>query len=134
MPCAKIRGLRKMPKLYLWDWSFVSEPGPRLENLVASHLMKLVHFLQDHDGHPVELKYLRDRSGKETDFIVVIGQKPWLAVEVKLAATQIDSAFVHFRDRLKIPWVYQVVLESERDFVEQGVRCLPAHRFLAALI
>jgi predicted AAA+ superfamily ATPase len=130
----KVRGLRKMPKLYLWDWSLVSEPGPRLENLVALHLLKLVHFLQDRDGHSVDLKYVRDRSGKELDFLVMVGQKPWFAVEVKLAATQIDPALVYFRERLKIPWVYQVVLESERDFVQHGIRCLPAHRFLAALI
>ncbi|MEW6744990.1 MAG: ATP-binding protein [Planctomycetota bacterium] len=130
----KVRGLHKMPKLYLWDWSLVSEPGPRLENLVASHLLKLVHYLQDHEGYPVELRYLRDRKGQETDFLVVVGQRPWLAVEVKLAATHIDPALVYFRERLKIPWAYQVVLEGERDFVQQGVRCVPAHRFLAALV
>jgi hypothetical protein len=27
----------------------------------------------------------------------------------------------------------RTVLEGERDFVENGVRCLPASRFLAAL-
>jgi hypothetical protein len=30
--------------------------------------------------------------------------------------------------------VYQVVLEGERDFAQAGIRCLPAHRFLAALV
>jgi hypothetical protein len=130
----RVRALHKLPKLYLWDWSLVPAPGPRLENLVAAHLLKLVHFLQDRDGHAVELMYLRDRSGKETDFLVTIGRQPWFAVEVKLAATQIDPTLVYYRERLKIPWVYQVVLESERDFVEHGVRCLPAHRFLAALL
>ena len=130
----KVRGLHKLPKLYLWDWSLVPEPGPRFENLVAAHLLKLAHFLQDRDGHAVELMYLRDRTGKETDFLVTVGRQPWFAVEVKLAATQIDPALVYYRERLKIPWAYQVVLESERDFVEHGVRCLPAHRFLAALV
>ncbi len=67
----KVRGLRKMPKLYLWDWSQIPEPGPRLENLIAAHLLKLVNLLQDRDGHTVELKYLRDRAGKETDFLIV---------------------------------------------------------------
>ncbi len=131
---AKVRALRKMPKLYLWDWGLIPEPGPRLENLVAAHLLKLVHLLQDRDGHSVDLRYLRDRSGRETDFLVVVGQKPWLAVEVKLTSTQIDPALVYFRERLGIPWTYQVVLESERDFVQDGVRCLPAHRFLGALV
>jgi len=41
---------------------------------------------------------------------------------------------VYFRDRLKIPWSYQVTLEGDRDFVEDGVRVCPASRFLAALV
>ena len=60
-------------------------------------------------------------------------RKPWFAVEVKLSESRIDPALVHFRDRLAIPWSYQVVLEGTRDFVEKGVRVLPASRFLSAL-
>ena len=37
----RIRAVKKERKLYLWDWSAVADPGPRLENLVASHLLKL---------------------------------------------------------------------------------------------
>ena len=36
--------------------------------------------------------------------------------------------------RLGIPWCYQVVLEGDRDFLKDGVRCLPAARFLAGLV
>ena len=46
----------------------------------------------------------------------------------------IDPALIYFRDRLKIPWSYQVVLEGKRDFVQHGVRCVPARQFLAALV
>jgi hypothetical protein len=31
-------------------------------------------------------------------------------------------------------WCYQVVLNGPRDFVEDGVRCLPADKLLAALV
>jgi hypothetical protein len=48
--------------------------------------------------------------------------------------TAIDPSLTYFRDRLKIPFTYQVVLEGTRDFVENGVRCLPAADFLGALI
>ena len=131
---AKVRSLRKMPKAYLWDWSLVSKPGGRFENLVALHLLKLCHELQDREGYAIELWYLRDRTGREVDFLVTTGGKPWFAVEAKTNETRIDPAIPYFRDRLRIPWVYQVVLESNRDFVENGVRCVPAHRFLAALV
>ena len=129
-----VRSLRKMPKAYLWDWSQVAAPGPRLENLVAMHLLKLCHFLRDHDGHDIELRYLRDRTGKEVDFLVTIKGRPWLAVEVKVSETAVDPSLVYFRDRLRIPYAYQVVLDARRDFVERGIRVVPAHAFLAGLM
>ncbi len=128
------RSLTKMPKAYLWDWSLVPERSARFENLVASHLLKLCHHLEDSEGHAVALHYLRDRDGREVDFLVTVARKPWFAVEVKLRETRVDQALAHFRERLAIPWTFQVVLEGTRDFVEDGVRVLPAGRFLAALV
>lgn len=130
----RVRSLRKMPKAYLWDWSEVASAGPRFENLVALHLLKFCHFLQDREGHRVDLCYLRDRTGREVDFLVTAGGKPWFAVEAKLTETAIDPSLVFFRDRLRIPFAYQVVLQATRDVVEQGVRCLPAATFLSGLV
>jgi predicted AAA+ superfamily ATPase len=130
----RARTLRKMPKAYLWDWSLVESPGSRFENLVALHLLKLCHHLGDREGHDVDLTYIRDRSGRETDFLVTYRRKPWFAVETKVSATGVDPSLRYFRDRLGFEYAYQVVMEGERDFVEYGVRCLPAHRFLAALV
>ena len=129
----RVRSLRKMPKAYLWDWSLVSDPGPRFENLVALHLLRLCHLLEDRDGHRAELWYLRERTGHEVDFLVTLDRKPWFAVETKLNETRIDPALRYFRDRLEIPFAYQVVRDSTRDFVEGGIRCVPAASFLAAL-
>lgn len=129
----RVRSLRKMPKAYLWDWSLVADPGARFENLVASHLLKFVHDLEDVDGYDVDLCYLRDRAGHEVDFLVTSAGRPWFAVEAKRSETRIDPAIHYFRQRLRVPFVYQVVLDSRRDFVEDGVRCVPAAAFLAAL-
>jgi predicted AAA+ superfamily ATPase len=131
---ARVNGLRKMPKAYLWDSGLVPAPGARFENLVASHLLKLCHFLEDREGHRTELFYLRDRAGHEVDFLVTVDRRPWFAVETKLAETRIDPALHQFGVKLRIPWTYQVVLEGTRDFTEDGVRCLPASKFLAALV
>jgi len=130
---SRVRSLQKLPKAYLWDWSVVPSEGARFENLVASHLHKFCNLIEDREGHEVELRYLRDRTGKELDFLVTIGGKPWFAVEAKLSETSVDPALKYFRERLKIPWVYQVVRDASRDFVEAGVRVLPAERFLGAL-
>jgi predicted AAA+ superfamily ATPase len=129
-----VRSLHKMPKAYLWDPSLVDGPGPRFENLVALHLLKLCHFLEDAEGHDARLCYLRDRTGREVDFLVTVSGAPWLAVEAKISAGQVDPALVYFKERLSIPFAYQVVLDGSRDFVEKGVRCLPASRFLRALV
>jgi predicted AAA+ superfamily ATPase len=130
----RVRALRKMPKAYLWDWSLVPDRGPRFENLVAGHLLKLCHWLHDREGFRTELRYLRDAAGRETDFLVTCDGKPWFSVEAKVADEDPDPALRYFGTRLGIPHLYQVALDGKRDFVRDGVRCLPARRFLAALV
>jgi hypothetical protein len=128
------RLLTKMPKSYLWDTSLVPDRAARYENLVASHLLKLVHCLEDVEGHATQLCYLRDREGREVDFLVSAGRQPWFMVEAKLQQSAVDPALVHFKQRLRVPWAYQVVLEGDRDFVQDGVRVVSASRFLGALV
>lgn len=130
----RVRALKKMPKAYLWDWGMVSERGPRFENLIASHLLKFCHWHQDREGFRTGLHYLRDAAGREVDFLVTCDGKPWFAVEAKLAGVDPDPALRYFAERIGVKWLYQVALDGKRDFVRDGVRCLPAWRFLAALV
>ncbi len=130
----RVRSLSRMPKAYLWDHSMVENPGARFENMIASHLLKLCHLFEDQEGHRTELFYLRDRMGREVDFLVTVNRKPWFAVEAKSTETTVEPALLYYRERLRIPWAYQVILGGNRDFVQDHVRCLPAHRFLAALV
>jgi len=129
-----IRSLKKEPKLYLWDWSEVERSGSRFENLIASHLLKLIHYLVDHDGYKAGLFYLRDVQKREVDFLVTIDHRPWFAVEVKLANEGVSSALLYFRERLKIPFAYQVIRERGIDRLEKGCRIISAAKFLAALV
>ena len=130
----RVRALKKMPKAYLWDWGLVPERGPRFENLVASHLLKFCHLLHDAEGFRTGLHYLRDASGREVDFLVTCDGRPWFAVEAKLADGDPDPALRYFAERIGVQWLYQVALDGRRDFVRDGVRCLPARTFLAALV
>ncbi|MGD9135415.1 MAG: AAA family ATPase, partial [Desulfobacterales bacterium] len=77
------RSLKKEAKLYLWDWSEIDQEPARFENCVASHLLKLIHFLQDYEGYKAQLFYLRSVEKKEVDFLVTLDNKPWFAVEAK---------------------------------------------------
>jgi len=129
-----IRSLKKEPKLFLWDWSEVSEPGARFENLIASHLLKWVHFLSDNEGYKAELYYIRDVDKREVDFLVVLDKKPWFAVEVKLGHANVSPALYYFKERLKIPYLFQVVKTPGVDRLINGVRVISACRFLSALV
>jgi len=127
-----VRSLKKMPKVYLWDWSSVREQGARFENLVAGHLLKLKHFLEDYEGYDIGLYYLRDVFKREVDFLVTYDKKPWFAVECKTTGRAVNPALTYFGERLEIPYLYQISLEQGEDVLDDKVRVMPASRFLAA--
>lgn len=129
-----IKSLRKEPKLYLWDWSPIGDEGHKFENMVASHLLKFIHFLCDAEGHKAELFYLRDREGREVDFLVTINKKPWFAVEAKLSEKTPSKHLHYFKERLKIPFVYQVVALPHIDILQSGIRVMSANQFFMGLI
>lgn len=124
----RIRAVKKQRKLYLWDWSAVADPGPRFENLVASHLLKLCHFREDTLGHRMELRFLRDTDAREVDFVVLEDKKPIFAAEVKTSERTSSPAIRYFKARTKIPRWYQVHL-GKKDVVVDGVRVLPFAAF-----
>lgn len=130
----RIRSLKKEPKLYLWDWSEVENNSARFENFIASHLLKFVHFITDYEGHKAELYFLRDVDKREVDFLVTIDRKPWFAVEVKYNDTTLSPHLLYFRERLSIPYTYQVVKSSNIDKLEKEVRIISAGKFLTSLI
>lgn len=129
-----IKSLRKEPKMYLWDWSQVEGPGARLENMVASHLLKMTHFLYDACGHKAEVYFLRDIEGREVDFLVTVDRKPWFAVEVKSGKEAISKPLTYFSDKLAIPFLYQLVGEADIDFWKKNIRVISADKFLSGLI
>ena len=59
-----IRAVKKARKHYHFDWSLVPDPAARFENLVASHLIKWVHYRQDTEGLDLELRYFRDSEDR----------------------------------------------------------------------
>jgi uncharacterized protein len=125
----KIRAVKKEKKLYLWDWSAVSDPGARFENLVASHLLKFCHYLEDTEGDPMDLRYIRDTDKREIDFVVLKGKKALFAVECKTGERQLSSHIRYFRERMNIPQFYQVHLARKDYEPASGVRVLPFTTF-----
>ncbi|MBI4667659.1 MAG: ATP-binding protein [Elusimicrobia bacterium] len=104
------RTLKKEGKIFFWDWSEAPEGGPRFENLAACHFLKLCHWLNDVEGYKTELFYIRDREGREVDFLLVKEGKPWVLAEAKLAGDDRRCAPIsYFQQRLNVPHAFQVV-------------------------
>jgi predicted AAA+ superfamily ATPase len=104
----KLRAAKKEQKLYMWDWSLCGNPAARLENLVASNLLKYCHHLEDTEGEAMSLRFLRDSVGREMDFIVTRGGKPIFAVECKTGDHDLSRNIPYFAARSNIPIFYQV--------------------------
>jgi hypothetical protein len=128
------RSLKKEAKLYLWDWSELDHEPARFENCIASHLLKLIHYLQDWEGYKAQLYYLRSIEKKEVDFLVTIDERPWFAVEAKINEINASPPLFYFRDKLKIPFAYQVIKQQGVDSYTNGVRIVSAEKFLAGLL
>ncbi len=129
-----IKSIRKEPKLYLWDWSEVKDEDARLENIVASHLLKLCQFLFDVEGYRAQLYFLRDKEQREVDFLVAIDNRPWFCVEVKRNFKDIPSSLKYFSEKLKIPFMYEVVNQDDMDIIKDNVRIMGVAKFLSSLV
>jgi len=129
-----IRSIRKEPKLFLIDWSEVENESARFENLIASHLLKFTNYLFEREGFKVSLHYLRNLDKKEVDFLIAVDAKPWFAVEVKLSETSTSKNLKYFKERLHIPFAFQVVKQSDVDILRDDVRIISADKFLSGLI
>ena len=111
------RSLKKDRKLYLWDWSElgVGNPsekdnrGARLENMVASHLLKACQLWTDRGDGEYELMYWRDQGGREVDFIITEMREPVVAIEVHTSKETLSKSLSYFgRTYQKIPLIQLV--------------------------
>lgn len=110
----------KQPKYYFYDNAQVNDGvGARLENLVATSLLKECQFRQDVLGEDWNLYYLsKNKEGAEVDFLVTKDKKPYCAVEVKTSDDKPARGFKAFEEELKeIPKI-QIVknLKQEKTF------------------
>ncbi len=128
----KVRAVKKERKLYLWDWSMTPEGGPRFENLVASQLLKYCHWIEDTEGHAMELRFLRDTDKREIDFVVLQNRKPLFAVECKSGERGVSPAIRYFAERTSIPRFFQVHL-GDSHFETGAVTVLPFRTFCREL-
>ena len=126
------RSIKKQPKFYLHDWSQIAEEGYRFENFIGSHLKKASQLWTDLGEGNIDLHFLRDRMGREVNFLMLKNQKPWFLVEVKLAETNADKNLKHFSKRLNIPGI-QVINRKNYLKTDGNITIVSADRWLATL-
>jgi predicted AAA+ superfamily ATPase len=131
----KIRAVKKEQKHYHFDWTLVPNDAPRFENLVASHLLKWVHYQQDRTGRDLDLRYFRDTDGREVDFVVVEGRAPVLCVEAKWGDTDVDRGLRYLKARFPDCDAWQISATGRKDYASrEGIRVCPAAGFLKDLV
>jgi predicted AAA+ superfamily ATPase len=105
------RSLLKQPKVYLWDWSLLANPGAKYENFIASHLLKAVHWWTDNGFGEYRLHFLRDKNQREVDFMVSRNQKPWFLVEAKSSQSKsLNKNLIYFHNKVNSEHAFQASL------------------------
>lgn len=131
----RLRAVKKEQKHYHYDWRLVPTLPARFENLMASHLLKWVHYLEDTEGRDVELQYFRDVDGREVDFIVTERRQPLMAVECKWDDGPVHAGLRYFGARFPNCPLWQVTATGKKDFVSpERIRVAPAIQLLRTLV
>jgi predicted AAA+ superfamily ATPase len=130
----KIKAVKKEQKHYHYDWALCPEDGQKLENLVACHLLKWVHFLQDTEGADIELRYFRDSDAREVDFVLCEKNVPKILVEVKSKASEISPSLKYLKTKFPEAKAYQVHMDESVDYTSNGIFCTPVWKFLIDLV
>jgi len=132
------KSLRKQPKIYLWDWSRIEDPGARCECFVACHLLKAVHWWNDLGLGTFALHYVRDTAKREVDFLVVRDGHPWMMLELKRSPREpISPVLKHFAGALQVPHAFQAVFGMDyvdADCFAEGNRGSPLRVPLRTLL
>ena len=75
-----------------------------------------MHFLEDRDGYRYELRYIRDKEGREVDFAVVKEGELEELIEVKYSDETISRSLLYYAERLNPPRATQIVANIRRPY------------------
>jgi hypothetical protein len=131
----KIRAVKKEQKHYHFDWTLIKDKSKRFENLVASHLLKWVHYEQDTHGRNLDLRYFRDVDQREVDFVIVEDNKPSIFIECKWNDDEIVRGLHYLKARFPGVKAVQISAVGKKDILSsEGIHVCPAISFLKDLI
>ena len=101
--------------------------------MVATHLLKKIHYLEDSKGFQFEMKYLRDKESREVDFVLLKDQKLFALIEVKLSDNKISKSLQYYAERLKPKHAIQIVANLKQEYKQNNCRVLSLSKALKVL-
>ncbi|MDL1984291.1 MAG: ATP-binding protein [Deltaproteobacteria bacterium] len=117
------RAVLKPPKVYFFDnGDVLGDEGARFENLIATSLLKRLHFLEDRDGYRYELRYIRDKEGREVDFVIVKDGELEELIEAKFSDENISKSLLYYAKRLNPKRATQIVATTKRPFDKNQIK------------
>ena len=117
------RAVLKPPKVYFFDnGDVLGDEGARFENLVATSLLKRLHFLEDRDGYRYELRYIRDKEGREVDFVIVKEGELEELIEAKFSDDNISKSLLYYAKRLNPKKATQIVATIKRPYDKNQIK------------
>ena len=133
------RALIRESKVYLCDWSVVTDPGMRFENFIASHLIKSITLWNETGLGKYDIFYIRTKEQQEVDFLITKNNAPWILVEAKYSNNNsISKNLFYFQEKTKAPFAFQVVHNLEyvdkSCFEHEGPIIVPASTFLSQFV
>jgi predicted AAA+ superfamily ATPase len=129
------RSILKAPKFYFYDTGQVSgDSGVKLENIVACALLKEIQYREDCYGEDRQLFYIKNKDGKEVDFLITENDVPTLMIEVKWSDANLSPNFAGFDKFFPSIRKIQLVKELNREKTYPGgAEVRAAHSWLSGL-
>lgn len=103
--------------------------GPR--QVGKTTLLKRLHYLEDYGGHRCELRYIRDKDGREVDFAVIKDGVLEELIEVKYSDEELSPALRYFNERLHPAKATQIVATLDKPYDRGGIRITSPFRYFA---
>lgn len=127
------RSLLKEPKIYFYDNGMVKgDDGIKFENFVAISLLKHMQAIEDYQGIPTQLAYLRTKEKKEVDFALIQDDEIEKIIEVKLSKPTISKTLVYFSQKYSLP-AMQLVKNLRNERIDNGIEIRRGFDYLKSL-
>ncbi|PIU18142.1 MAG: ATPase [Elusimicrobia bacterium CG08_land_8_20_14_0_20_59_10] len=130
------RSILKEKKLYLFNYTEITDAPVKFENMVALEIYKAVKFWNNAGYGRFGLHYLRNRDKEEVDFLIARDNEPILLIEAKYSDVNVSRNLMTFQNYFNVPAVQLVNVENVHRVIKNGKNqalIATAHVWLSAL-